>query len=177
MIHGGLSMKGIVIYKSKYGSTQQYAEWISETLGFDLANVDEFDPDLLTEYSIVILGSYIHAGKVILKEWLDKNVKLLITKGVFLFTVSGTSPQSEKLRNIYKVTMPSELIMNNQYFAFGGKMDYKKLDRMDKMVMNMGVLLERSEESKIAMRKGYDHVKKKPIFKLIYAVEQYKKTL
>lgn len=170
-------MKGIVIYKSKYGSTQQYAEWISETLGFDLANVDEFDPELLTEYSIVVLGSYIHAGKIVLKEWLDKNVKLLTSRGIFLYTVSGTSPQSEDLRNIYKSTMPDELKMNNQYFAFGGKMDYKKLDRMDKMVMNMGVLLERSVESKISMKKGYDHVKKKPIFKLIYAVERYMKTL
>ncbi len=170
-------MKGIVIYKSKYGSTQQYAEWISETLGFDLAKVDEFDPDLLTEYSIVILGSYIHAGKIVMKEWLEKNTKLLNSKGLFLFTVSGTSPQSEKLRSIYESTIPSELMANSQYFAFGGKMDYKMLDRMDKMIMNMGVLLERSKASKVSMRKGYDHVKKKPIFKLINAVERYKKTL
>ena len=27
-------MKGIIIYKSKYGATKKYAEWISEATGF-----------------------------------------------------------------------------------------------------------------------------------------------
>ena len=26
-------MKGIILYKSKYGATKQYAEWIAEDLG------------------------------------------------------------------------------------------------------------------------------------------------
>lgn len=28
-------MSGIVIYQSKYGATERYAEWISEETGFD----------------------------------------------------------------------------------------------------------------------------------------------
>ncbi|MGM0421455.1 MAG: hypothetical protein ACQEQG_10785 [Bacillota bacterium] len=34
-------MKGVIIYKSKYGSTQQYAEWLKEATNFELHNATE----------------------------------------------------------------------------------------------------------------------------------------
>lgn len=34
-------MKGVIIYKSKYGSTRQYAEWICAETGFELFDVKQ----------------------------------------------------------------------------------------------------------------------------------------
>lgn len=31
--------KGIILYKSKYGSTKKYAEWLAEECGFDLTGL------------------------------------------------------------------------------------------------------------------------------------------
>ncbi len=30
-------MQGIIIYKSKYGSTRQYAEWVQSETGFEFS--------------------------------------------------------------------------------------------------------------------------------------------
>ncbi|MBN2259206.1 MAG: flavodoxin domain-containing protein [Clostridiales bacterium] len=168
-------MKGIVIYKSKYGSTKQYAQWISEETGIDIVSMDEFDVSLLTEYDIVVIGAYIRAGKIAAKEWLDKNVNLLKNKKIYFYTVSGTNPQNKMIFELAKATIPIELQSSTQIFNMHGKMNYKELDRIDKIIINMGILLERDKEAKTAAVKGYDHVKKKPILGMIGSIKKYMK--
>lgn len=34
-------MSGIILYKSKYGATKQYAEWIAEETGFSCVQIDK----------------------------------------------------------------------------------------------------------------------------------------
>lgn len=36
-------MKGIILYKSKYGATEKYARWLSEETGFPAAEVARAD--------------------------------------------------------------------------------------------------------------------------------------
>ena len=40
-------MKGIIVYKTKYGSTKQYADWIKEETGFEAYPVKEVSEDQL----------------------------------------------------------------------------------------------------------------------------------
>ena len=42
-------MKAIVIYKGKYGSTAQYAEWIAEALYLPVLDIDQEPADRLEE--------------------------------------------------------------------------------------------------------------------------------
>lgn len=35
-------MKNLVLYKSKYGNTKQYAQWLSEELNWDLRDLSSF---------------------------------------------------------------------------------------------------------------------------------------
>lgn len=56
-------MKGVIIYKSKYGSTRQYAEWICAETGFDLFDVKQC-PHNLSQYDLVVLGSNVIAGRL-----------------------------------------------------------------------------------------------------------------
>ena len=35
-------MKGIVLYKSKYGNTKQYAKWIADDLKFEIRDISQF---------------------------------------------------------------------------------------------------------------------------------------
>ena len=34
-------MKGIIIYKTKYGSTKKYADWLAEETDFDIIDVSK----------------------------------------------------------------------------------------------------------------------------------------
>ena len=36
-------MSGIILYKSKYGATRKYAEWLSERTGFSYIETDKLD--------------------------------------------------------------------------------------------------------------------------------------
>ncbi|MBQ2032468.1 MAG: flavodoxin, partial [Lachnospiraceae bacterium] len=42
-------MSGIILYKSKYGATKKYAEWIAERTGFACIKTDEADVKKLAE--------------------------------------------------------------------------------------------------------------------------------
>ena len=57
-------MKGIVIYKSKYGSTKKYAEWISERTGFDCVEAGKVNAKRLADYDTVIFGGGIYASGI-----------------------------------------------------------------------------------------------------------------
>ncbi len=170
-------MKGLIVYKSKYGSTRQYAQWISEELNFDIADIKGFDAGLLESYDVVIIGSHIIGGKIMIAEWIATHEQLLQGKPLYFFTVSGTPPQNKSLFELYKESVSDSLQKRAQFFAFHGKMRYDELDRIDKVTMNMGVLMSRKSADRDAMRKGYDHVKKKAIFGLVNAVKKNMKNV
>ena len=51
-----MTMKGIILYKSKYGATKQYAEWIAERTGFPCVRTEDADIRTISECDTVILG-------------------------------------------------------------------------------------------------------------------------
>lgn len=54
-----------IIYKSKYGSTKQYAEMLqAELKGAMLYNLDEFKLEMADEYDILIFGSATYMGNI-----------------------------------------------------------------------------------------------------------------
>ena len=44
----------VVVYKSKYGSTEKYAKWIAEALSADIFKSNKIKPDMLENYSTIV---------------------------------------------------------------------------------------------------------------------------
>ena len=82
-------MKNIaVIYKSKYGTTKQYAKWIAEELGASLFEASSINPSQLMTYDVVVYGGGLYAGGII-------GVKLVTgnpCKSLVVFTVGAADP-------------------------------------------------------------------------------------
>ena len=57
-------MCGIIIYKSKYGSTKKYAEWLKEATGFEMAEADQIKAGEAAKYDTIIFGGGIYAGGI-----------------------------------------------------------------------------------------------------------------
>ena len=57
-------MNGIIIYKSKYGATKKYAEWLSEATGFLCVSTKEADLSKVAECDVVIVGGGIYASGI-----------------------------------------------------------------------------------------------------------------
>ncbi len=53
-------MRTLVLYDSKYGNTKIIAETIAQTLEGQLAIITDFNPDMLTEVDLLVVGSPIH---------------------------------------------------------------------------------------------------------------------
>ncbi|WP_253199588.1 flavodoxin domain-containing protein [Clostridium gasigenes] len=54
--------KSVIVYKSKYGSTKVYAQWIAKKLEADIYEVNEVKVDKLLDYNNIIFGGGLYAG-------------------------------------------------------------------------------------------------------------------
>lgn len=103
-------MKSLVLYTSVYGSTKQYAEWIAEELGADLADIDTFDIKQAGPYDTVIIGTYVRVQKLVIADYLKKVWDQLKHKKVILFSVSKTPVQSEASVKNYNKSIPEKSV-------------------------------------------------------------------
>lgn len=87
--------KGIILYQSKYGATEKYARWLSESTGFDLLETKKADIGKVAEYDTVILGGGVYASGIAGLSFLKKNISLLKGRRIAVFCV-GASPYNEK---------------------------------------------------------------------------------
>ena len=50
-------MKGVIVYKGRYGATAQYANWLGNILQLPVLKVDELSDSKLKDYDYVIAGT------------------------------------------------------------------------------------------------------------------------
>lgn len=78
-------MKGIIVYKGRYGATRQYAQWLGAALKIEVWPASKLDADLLAGYDYFLIGSSVYIGKLEIKKWLKKNLPCFSDKKIFLF--------------------------------------------------------------------------------------------
>lgn len=83
-------MKAIVIYESKTGFTQQYAQWIAQALSCETRPLKGITAEALAGYDTVIFGGWIFAKRI--QGW-DK-MKALLPKPAAIYAV-GAAPLLE----------------------------------------------------------------------------------
>ncbi len=167
-------MKGIIIYKSKYGATKQYADWLSELLHLPMVASDNINKDNLRQYDFIIAGSPVYIGKLLIRQWLRENVHVLQNKKVFLFVVCGTSPnEKDKLDKIVRENVPAEIKNKCEIFFFRGRVRRNTLSWSDSFLLRIGALMARNPNDKKHMRAGYDAVDKANLLPLLNAVSTF----
>jgi len=128
--------KILVLYRTKYGSTEQYAKWIAEEVRADLVKIEDFDTTRFDLYNAIIIGSPTYMGKIQIKDFLEKNWDALKTKPMFLFNTGlfpGESPESKKSFEM----IPAHIRDHIEYIKLPGKIDMKKLKFTEKMIARL----------------------------------------
>ena len=87
--------KGIILYRSRYGATAKYAEWLAEETCFDIMQTREASIEKLHRYDTIVLGGGVYASGIAGIGFLRKNLKQLQGKRLAVFCV-GASPYEEK---------------------------------------------------------------------------------
>jgi menaquinone-dependent protoporphyrinogen IX oxidase len=121
------SIKIAVIYKSKYGTTRQYAEWLAEELDADLFSYKEFPK---SNYDLIIYGGGLYAGKFIIKKHLN-------AQNIIFFTVGLSDPNTTDFSGIIKNNFSDGLPENSKIFHLRGGIDYENLTFLHKIMMSM----------------------------------------
>lgn len=84
-------MRTIVVYKSKYGSTKQYAEWIAKELSCDAVDAKNVKIDDLEKYDTIIYGGGLYAEVINGVILLTKNMDKLEGKKLIVYS-TGITP-------------------------------------------------------------------------------------
>lgn len=128
-------MKTIVVYRSKYGYTKKYAEWLAESLSCDIKeNASIAD---IAGYDAVICGCGIYAGRINGAKLITKNLSRLSEKKLVLFAVGSSVGRPEELEAFWKKALEENIRENVPHFYLRGGFDYSRLGNVDRLMMNM----------------------------------------
>jgi flavodoxin len=125
----------LIIYKSKYGSTKEYAEWIASETKADIVPLKEITWDNLEKYKKVVFGTYLHIGTLVGIEEILKKWSYLEKKRFVLFSVSAAKPGNPTIEDAYVKGVPASIRAKTKFFQLRGRMI--KLDLIDSIAVSV----------------------------------------
>jgi len=167
-------MKGIIIYKGKYGATRQYAEWIGNTLKLPVMLPEEITKEQIDNNDYLVIGTSVYFGKFKIGGWLNENAKLLYNKKLFFFIVNATAPGEQAKRSKFiQDNISGELRQKSEIYFLPGRLIHKDLDWKDKLIINMRGAMLKDPAKKKAIKADLDEVKKENIAPIVKAVNAF----
>ena len=164
-------MKGVVIYKGRYGATAQYASWIGNILQVPVYENDELNNARLNEFDYVIAGTSVYVGKLLLANWINSHEKILSSKKLFLFVVCATpSAEVAELNNLIEKNISPGLQKTMKVFFLRGRMIKSKLSVIDRVVLHMGAWLQKDQSEKEKMLTDFDDVRQENLATMLNAI-------
>ena len=125
-----------VIYKSKYGSTKQYAQWIADELRGDIYHDSAVSLDILENYSTVIYGGGMYMGSILGISFITKNFDALKDKNLVVFGVGLENSENAKdFEGAIKKVFNEEMQKSIKTFHLRGAIDYKSMGLFHKVAM------------------------------------------
>jgi menaquinone-dependent protoporphyrinogen IX oxidase len=164
-------VSGIIIYRSSYGSTKQYANWIHEETQFPL--YDQREKDIpWREAERLVIGCPLIANKPSLAGWIQKNWDGMKDKQVYLFTTSGADPATNPVMDWLAQSLPDEIVSHVHCFPLPGRFEFAKLNGMHKAMMRIGAIVLRDEDIKNQIRHPVDGVAREKLAPLLARIRQ-----
>lgn len=125
-----------VIFKTKYGHTKQYAEWISEELKCDLFEQSEISGEKMLEYDTIVYGGGLYASGILGVDLITKNFSRINNKNIVVFTVGLADPDiKSQFEPIIKKNFTDEMQKRINIFHLRGGINYKELGIVHKAMM------------------------------------------
>ncbi len=114
-------MSTVIIYRSRFGTTKQYAEWLHEEIESDIYKHNQIDTQSLSKYDVVILCAGTYAGGISLNGYLKKHWDILQDKKVVYMAIGIAPADVEWSIRSYK-KIPEQIRESIKYFKLPGKM-------------------------------------------------------
>ena len=140
-----------VIYKSKYGSTKKYANWIADELKADIYDASKVKINELQKYSTIIYGGGMYMESIKGISLITRNFDNLKDKNLIVFSVGLEDPkESRDFQPTLNKAFTDEMQKVIKAFQFRGAIDHKKLTFAHRFSMGIFIrILKKMPEEKI----------------------------
>lgn len=166
-------MNGAVIYSSKYGSTQQYAEWISESMKMKLLNANRINVADLADINLIIFCSPVYFGKLLISKFINKNSKVWAGKKIYLLVVAGIEENAAvNVKSYVELNFKPDFQKQLKWFYVGGGMNINKLGFMEKLVVKILRKIVKDPLEKKKLEEGYSMVDRKKLEPIIDIIKK-----
>lgn len=148
-------MNAIVIYKSKYGATRSYAEWIAEELHCDAVDAKGIRVDKLSEYDTIIYGGGLYAETINGVSLITKNIDRLRDKKIAVYSTGITPLECRDYYDkiIIEKNFKPDMMDRIRVFNFLGKMVVDELSVVHKTLIKGLKKMMKGKENPTEMEK------------------------
>ena len=148
-------MRAVVVYRSKYGSTKAYAEWISEELSCDIFEYKEVKIDDLLKYDTIIYGGGLYAEVINGVYLLTKNMDKLKGKKIAVYSTGITPLEYREYYDklVIEKNFTPEMLEQIKVFNFMGKMILEELSLPHRTAIKALKVLMKNKENPSEMEK------------------------
>ena len=150
-------MKAAIFFTGKFGSTQQYAQWLGEATGLPVFDLRENPPEPW-HYDLLILGTSIIVGKPTIARWMKKHWAMLWGRNILLYSVSGTAPGHPDLQTWMQRHLGEEILSQVKYIPLRGRLDPGELPWILRTMLRLAARASRDPEVKRRMSAGFDYM-------------------
>lgn len=117
-------MKGIVLYRSKYGHTRRYATWLSESLEWELKELSDFKKKEVKDYDHVIFGTGVYINRM---KGIRRVMRLFKEKPIIVFACGGNDGVEEEIERIRTRNLTKDQQDFHTFFYVPGGLDFTKV--------------------------------------------------
>ena len=117
-------MKNIVLYKSRYGNTKQYATWMAEALQWELRDFSDFRKSEIGDYEGIIFATGVYMGKM---NALAKALQWFGEKPIVIVACAGNNNDPHEIEVIRKRNFTEAQLAFHRFFYVPGGVDFSKV--------------------------------------------------
>ena len=172
-----------IIYKSKYGSTEKYANWIAEEVNGELFESSEIEVNELRDYNVIVYGGGIYAVGINGLKFIKKVYSQFKDKKIVIFGVGVSPVRPEVYEEVKEKNLTEEMEKEVDFFLLRGALNYEKLTIFDKFLMNvLKFMINRKDPEELTadekvilscIENSVDFTDKNKIFPIVRAIKDY----
>ncbi|MBP3893348.1 MAG: hypothetical protein J6D34_04820 [Atopobiaceae bacterium] len=129
-------MSGLILYTSKYGSTEKYARWLSEATDFDLMRTSDASINVALRYDTIVFGGGVYASGIAGLSFLKRHIGKLRDKQLIVFCCAASPYEKSALDAIVDHNLTGEL-QGIPCFFCRGAFDLEHMSFRDRTLCKM----------------------------------------
>ena len=128
--------KGIIIYKTRYGATKKYVDWLIEQTKYDCIELEKAKINNIDGYDTIVLCGSIYTSNISGISFIRKNYNILKNKKLAILGVGASLDNKENFENLKNYNLKGDLKDIPLFYARGA-IDEENMSFKDRLLCKM----------------------------------------